>query len=94
MSRKKIVHINRHVLVKNKELMAQGLPPEPPITGKPKHGSGEGIYSDRIDIIDNGGHILASVVYQPTKPLSCGAVAWIETEHTLVDARSPDRKVI
>jgi len=30
--------------------------------------------------LDEDGEVVASVVYSPDKPLSCGAKVWIETE--------------
>jgi len=38
------------------------------------------LYGDSIHILDEDGEVVASVVYSPDKPLSCGAKVWIETE--------------
>lgn len=38
------------------------------------------LYGDSIHILDEDGGVVASVVYSPDKPLSCGAKVWIETE--------------
>lgn len=36
-------------------------------------------YGYRVDILDKEGNVVASVI-QSRKPLSCGAVVWVETE--------------
>ena len=35
---------------------------------------------NRAEVIDEHGKIVATVVYSPDKPLSCGAKVWIETQ--------------
>lgn len=35
---------------------------------------------NRVDIFDDDGVVVATVVYSPDKPLSCGAKVWIETD--------------
>lgn len=43
------------------------------------------VYGDHIDIIHpDTGEILASVVYHPDDPLSCGARVWIETDNDIL----------
>ena len=43
------------------------------------------VYGDHIDIIHpDTGEILASVVYHPDNPLSCGARVWIETDNDIL----------
>jgi len=34
---------------------------------------------NRVDLKDEQGHVVASVIYSPDKPLPCGARVWIET---------------
>lgn len=48
--------------------------------------------ASHADIIVDG-KIVASVVYRPDKPLSCGARVWIETTEQVVvlDAMAADR---
>lgn len=35
--------------------------------------------TNKADIVDADGYVIASIVYSPEKPLSCGARVWIET---------------
>ena len=43
------------------------------------------VYGDHIGIIHpDPGEILASVVYHPDNPLSCGARVWIETDNDIL----------
>jgi len=43
------------------------------------------LYGDHIDIIDpDTNEVIASVVYRPDDPLSCGARVWIETDNDVV----------
>jgi hypothetical protein len=65
---KTVIHINRHVLQANKKDGTN----EPPITVKDYK---QNRYGHRVAI--NGP---SEVVYKPSEPLDCGAVAWIITE--------------
>lgn len=40
-------------------------------------------YADGVDILDENGTVVASVIYRPDKPLSCGAVCWVESRAQL-----------
>ena len=35
--------------------------------------------SNGMELLDDKGEVVARLVYQPDKPLGCGAVAWVET---------------
>ena len=35
---------------------------------------------NHVQILDSANNVVATVVYSPDKPLSCGAKVWIETE--------------
>lgn len=70
---KTIIHINRHIMAKNRKEGRQ----DPPITVKTYK---DNRYTKRADILDKEGNVVASVVYQPECQLSCGAVAWVETQ--------------
>lgn len=69
---KKIIHVNRHNIAANK-----------------KHGTDKPVFTvktykknttgQRVRLLDDAGRVLATFVYRPGKPLSCGAVAWLET---------------
>lgn len=37
-----------------------------------------------IHILDDNGNVVAKVIHDPEKPLSCGAKAWVETHNELV----------
>jgi hypothetical protein len=39
---------------------------------------------NHVQILDSVGNVVATVVYSPDKPLSCGAKVWIETECEVV----------
>ena len=47
------------------------------------------IYGHEVRIKDGSGKVIAKVVYQPDKPLACGAKVWIETEAN-IDVVSKD----
>ena len=69
---KTIIHVNQHVIKKNRKLGTN----DPVLTCKTYK---DNQYASTADIIHNG-EVVASVVYRPDKPLSCGAHVWIETE--------------
>lgn len=69
---KKIIHVNQHIIKSNKKNDKL----DPPITVKTYKSNGK---ANEVKIVYNG-VVVASVVYQPQKPLSCGAHVWIETE--------------
>jgi hypothetical protein len=67
---KTFIHVNQHVIRRNKKEGEVA----PPITVKQgKRNS----YTDRADIVVDG-VVVASVVYKPESPLSCGAQVWVE----------------
>ena len=39
---------------------------------------------NHVQILDSVGNVVATVVYSPDKPLSCGAKVWIETEGEVI----------
>ena len=65
---KKRIHVNQHVIRSNKKNNEN----KPVITVKTYK---ENVYGNEVQIL--GQRI---VVYRPTKPLSCGARVWVETE--------------
>lgn len=65
---KTIVHVNKH-------LIRAGA--DQPLTVKTYKSNNN---AAEADIVVNG-EVVASIVYRPDKPLSCGAKVWIETEH-------------
>ena len=67
---KTFIHVNQHVIRSNKKLGAS----EPPITVKQGKTN---TYTDHVDIVVDG-EVVASVVYRPESPLSCGAKVWVE----------------
>ena len=71
---KTIIHVNQHVIKSNRkhDLL------DPVLTVK-TYKSTE--YGHRVAILDENGKEVARVVYQPDKPLSCGAHVWIETHN-------------
>ena len=77
-----IVHVNSHVIRKNRKLGLRA----PPIVVRKKSPSVKPQYTDRADILV-GGVLVGSVVYSPEKPLSCGAVVYIELDPAKVTLR-------
>ena len=74
---KHIIHINRHVIASNKKHGKK----DPPITVKTYKTN---YYCQKASILDKEGDIVATVVHRPEKPLSCGALVWIETENEVI----------
>ncbi len=65
------IHINQHHIKAN----AKGAN-KPVISVKAGKSS---TYGNQVEILDEAGNVIATVVYSPDKPLSCGARVWIET---------------
>lgn len=72
----KRIHVNRHAIAKNK-----------------KYGTCDPVISVKTSKDNKIGHhvavivdkkVVCQVVYRPEKPLSCGAVLWIETNEEVV----------
>ncbi len=70
---KTIIHINQHVIRKNKKTGER----KPVITCKT---SKTNTYGHEVMIYDKQGQQVAKVIYRPDKPLSCGAKVWIEVD--------------
>ena len=73
---KTIIHVNQHVIRRNRK-RALGEAPEPVLTVKTYK---QNRYAHEAVIRDAQGAEVARVVYRPDKPLSCGAHCWIETQ--------------
>jgi len=74
------IHVNQHNIKRNNlyyKEKASTLNSLPVITVKDYK---ENRTTNRADIIDSTGQVVASVVYNTEKPLPCGAKVWIETE--------------
>ena len=67
------IHVNQHNIKKNTK-NGTNLPV---LTVKDYK---QNRLSDRAEIVDGNGTVVAVVVYSPDKPLPCGARCWIETE--------------
>lgn len=74
MSKKKIIHINQHIIRKNTKTGERN----PVITCKTYNTND---YSETVIIKDKDGDEVARIIYSPDKPLSCGARVWIETRN-------------
>lgn len=68
----KRIHINQHVLKKN----SRDGENEPVVTCK---NSKDNEYGHEVEIYHED-VLVASVIYRPDKPLSCGAKCWVETK--------------
>ena len=73
MGNLKRIHINQHILRANRKSQK---PPEPIITVKSYKAN---TYGFKV-VIDGP----SEVVYRPEKPLSCGAVLWVETRAPVI----------
>lgn len=69
--RLKRIHVNQHIIRRNRTTGER----EPVLTVKDGKTNR---YASTVAIM-HGGVEVARVVYRPDKPLSCGAVCWIET---------------
>jgi hypothetical protein len=78
MKRKKLkrIHVNRHHIAANRKAGNSELSV---FTAKTYN---ENITGKQLALYHNG-ECVAEFVYRPDKPLSCGAVAWIETKEEL-----------
>lgn len=81
MSGKHIVHVNQHVIKKNRKLQALEREPgdfimEPVLTVK---GDGQNRYGFTAEIWFRD-ELVGEFVYRPHNPLSCGAHVWFQTE--------------
>jgi hypothetical protein len=68
---KTIIHVNQHAVRRN----IKAETPEPVLTVKTYKSN---TYAHEVSIEGP-----SKVVYSPTKPLSCGARVWVETESTV-----------
>ena len=69
---KTIIHVNQHKIRAN----AKTGDREPVLTCKTYKTND---YAHEAEILDAQGNVAATVVYNPDKPLPCGAKVWIET---------------
>lgn len=71
------IHVNQHDIRARKPK---------PLRIKTYH---ENTATDEVRIMDKAGNLVATVVYRPDRPLSCGARCWIElsTETGMVGYR-------
>ena len=74
---KKIIHINQHKIRSNSKTGDR----EPVITCKTYKSND---YAKEVDVLDENGKVVCTVVYRPDNPLSCGAKVWIETTNEIV----------
>jgi len=74
---KTIIHVNQHKIRSNAKTGEQ----EPVLTCKTYK---ENNYTHHADIVGDDGSVVASVIYSPDKPLSCGAKVWIETHNKVI----------
>ncbi len=73
------IHVNQHHIKRNNIYYgkkASTLNSLPVITVKDYK---QNRTTNRADIVDSKGQVVASVVYNTEKPLPCGAKVWIET---------------
>lgn len=73
----KRIHVNRHIIDRNRK---QGER-EHPITVKKGR---KNFYGSTVYVLDDDGNVVATIMYRPDKPLSCGATLYIETKNDCV----------
>lgn len=73
---KTVIHVNQHKIRSNKKTGKR----EPVITCK-SYKSNK--YGSKVEILDKDGDVVATIIYSPDKPLSCGAKVWIETNNQI-----------
>tara|TARA_Y100000401_G_scaffold30623_1_gene22390 strand:- start:28603 stop:28857 length:255 start_codon:yes stop_codon:yes gene_type:complete len=71
------IHINQHIIKYNRKNNKS----EPCITVKDYK---ENRYTSTAHIVDENGEVVATVIYSPDKPLTCGAECWVETKLKVV----------
>jgi hypothetical protein len=71
---KTIIHVNQHVIKANRKSGAEN----PVLTCKTYK---ENRYGSIVIIKDKDGGEVGKFIYNPTKPLSCGAHVWFETNN-------------
>lgn len=69
---KSVIHVNQHIIKENRIFKSR----KAPITVKTYKGNKK---ASEVIIHGNDGMPVAKVVYNPDKPLKCGATVWIET---------------
>jgi len=85
MSKKKIIHINQHIIKRNTKTGERN----PVITCKTYNTND---YGNKVIIKDKNGEEVASIIYSPDKPLSCGARVWLETRNEVEILNQKDGK--
>ena len=80
---KTIIHVNQYKIRAN--IKKDHVDTEPVLTVKGRRdGKPSNDYGYTAEILDKDGEIVATVVYSPHKPLSCGARVWIETYNEVI----------
>lgn len=74
---KTIIHVNQAVIRRNTKTGET----EAPLIARTYKGAAN---AQELDIVDNAGNVVASIVHRPHDPLSCGARVWIETKLKVV----------
>jgi hypothetical protein len=74
-----IVHVNAHTIRKNRKLGLRA----PPIVVRRRSTRYKPVYTEKVDIVV-GGRVVGCVTYTPDKPLSCGAVVYVQLDPELV----------
>lgn len=69
----KRITVNRHIIAANKKSKKKTPPLSIQISSEP-------VQRASIISIMNDGKEVAKVIYNPDKPLKCGATVWIETK--------------
>lgn len=76
----KRIHVNRQIIASNSKQNKNNPPLAIRSYPRGRKTAETVYYGHKVDIIDESGKAVATVVYSPDKPLECGAKVWIETE--------------
>jgi hypothetical protein len=74
---KTIIHVNQHKIRSNQKTGKR----DPVLTCKTYKSND---YASKVEILDSQKNVVATVIYNPDNPLSCGARVWIETENEIL----------
>ena len=72
------IHINQHNIKYNNKSTGNR---KTVITAKDYTQNRKG---NHVEILDDDGEVVATVIYSPDKPLDCGAKCWIETFNNVI----------
>ena len=79
---KTIIHVNQHNIKHNRKNIDEGTSIKRPVLTCKTYKDNR--YTDTAIILDKEGEEIGRFVYRPSKPLSCGAHVWFETNNEVI----------